>query len=86
MTFPPACPPLDVNTQAKDGAVLPAYSTTDLMNEEFDPWDLPELKDTGVKWSGEAAPHSPSTAHNFVGDLTDPVLCLAPQSWTQKER
>lgn len=23
--------------------------------EENDPWDLPELKDTGVKWSGEAA-------------------------------
>lgn len=23
--------------------------------DENDPWDLPELKDTGVKWSGEAA-------------------------------
>lgn len=34
----------------------PAYSTVDLVNEEAeddedDPWDLPELKDTGVKWS-----------------------------------
>uniref|UniRef100_A0A3B3Z720 Sodium-dependent phosphate transport protein 2B n=1 Tax=Periophthalmus magnuspinnatus TaxID=409849 RepID=A0A3B3Z720_9GOBI len=39
---------------SKDVAILPAYSTVDLMNEEkdgFDPWDLPELKDTGVKWS-----------------------------------
>uniref|UniRef100_A0A3Q1JWD6 Sodium-dependent phosphate transport protein 2B n=1 Tax=Anabas testudineus TaxID=64144 RepID=A0A3Q1JWD6_ANATE len=37
-----------------DSAILPAYSTVDLVNEdpaEEDPWDLPELKDTGVKWS-----------------------------------
>lgn len=37
----------------------PYYSTVDLVHqepeEENDPWDLPELKDTGVKWSGEAA-------------------------------
>ncbi|XP_056133320.1 solute carrier family 34 member 2b isoform X2 [Lampris incognitus] len=44
----------DSNTPAKDSAVLPAYSTTDLMAknpDEEDPWDLPELKDTGLKWS-----------------------------------
>lgn len=37
----------------------PYYSTADLVHqepeEENDPWDLPELKDTGIKWSGEAA-------------------------------
>uniref|UniRef100_A0A665VZA9 Sodium-dependent phosphate transport protein 2B n=1 Tax=Echeneis naucrates TaxID=173247 RepID=A0A665VZA9_ECHNA len=33
--------------------ILPSYSTVDLVNgdPEEDPWDLPELKDTGVKWS-----------------------------------
>lgn len=34
--------------------MLPSYSTVDLVNEEpeeDDPWDLPELIDTGVKWS-----------------------------------
>ncbi|XP_024909949.1 sodium-dependent phosphate transport protein 2B-like [Cynoglossus semilaevis] len=33
--------------------MLPSYSTVDLIDEisESDPWDLPELKDTGVKWS-----------------------------------
>ncbi|XP_035997400.1 solute carrier family 34 member 2b [Fundulus heteroclitus] len=38
--------------KAKD--LPPAYSTLDLVNEEppeDDPWDLPELKDTGIKWS-----------------------------------
>uniref|UniRef100_A0A4W6E353 Sodium-dependent phosphate transport protein 2B n=1 Tax=Lates calcarifer TaxID=8187 RepID=A0A4W6E353_LATCA len=37
---------------AKD--ILPAYSTVDLVNEDADaddPWNLPELADTGVKWS-----------------------------------
>ncbi|KAJ0050629.1 hypothetical protein NL108_005020, partial [Boleophthalmus pectinirostris] len=32
----------------------PAHSTVDLINEEkmeTDPWDMPELKDTGVPWS-----------------------------------
>ncbi|KAJ0032181.1 hypothetical protein NQD34_002262 [Periophthalmus magnuspinnatus] len=45
---------LEKSPCSKDVAILPAYSTVDLMNEEkdgFDPWDLPELKDTGVKWS-----------------------------------
>nr|XP_020487985.1 sodium-dependent phosphate transport protein 2B-like [Labrus bergylta] len=47
-------PRLDDNTMSKDMAILPAYSTVDLVNEDKDqddPWDLPELKDTGVKWS-----------------------------------
>uniref|UniRef100_A0A667XWD7 Sodium-dependent phosphate transport protein 2B n=1 Tax=Myripristis murdjan TaxID=586833 RepID=A0A667XWD7_9TELE len=36
-----------------DAAILPAYSTVDLVDEDpaEDPWDLPELRDTGVKWS-----------------------------------
>lgn len=45
---------LDKTMAGKDGAILPAYSTVDLVKEEpeeADPWDLPELKDTGVKWS-----------------------------------
>ncbi|XP_077964856.1 sodium-dependent phosphate transport protein 2B isoform X2 [Gasterosteus aculeatus] len=42
------------NASAKDATILPAYSTVDLVNREpdgDDPWDLPELKDAGVKWS-----------------------------------
>lgn len=32
----------------------PAHSTVALIEQEdVDPWDLPELKDTGVPWSGE---------------------------------
>ncbi|KAM3875842.1 solute carrier family 34 member 2b [Diretmus argenteus] len=52
---PDASPSLDDNnTLAKDVAILPAYSTVDLVNEDpdsKDPWDLPELKDVGLKWS-----------------------------------
>ncbi|XP_045906211.1 solute carrier family 34 member 2b [Micropterus dolomieu] len=47
-------PTLDDNTPAKDAAILPAYSTVDLVNEDKDaedPWHLPELQDTGIKWS-----------------------------------
>uniref|UniRef100_A0A8C7W9F4 Sodium-dependent phosphate transport protein 2B n=1 Tax=Oncorhynchus mykiss TaxID=8022 RepID=A0A8C7W9F4_ONCMY len=38
----------------KDSVVLPAYSTMDLVDkdpDEDDPWNLPELQDTGLKWS-----------------------------------
>uniref|UniRef100_A0A8C6VSR6 Sodium-dependent phosphate transport protein 2B n=1 Tax=Nothobranchius furzeri TaxID=105023 RepID=A0A8C6VSR6_NOTFU len=38
----------------KEECVPSAYSTLDLVNEEppeEDPWVLPELKDTGIKWS-----------------------------------
>ncbi|XP_057585462.1 sodium-dependent phosphate transport protein 2B isoform X2 [Hippopotamus amphibius kiboko] len=32
--------------------LVPSYSTTALIEEpKVDPWDLPELKDTGIKWS-----------------------------------
>ncbi|XP_067085756.1 sodium-dependent phosphate transport protein 2B-like [Osmerus mordax] len=45
----------DDSATARQLAVLPAYSTVDLVSKETegveDPWDLPELKDTGVKWS-----------------------------------
>lgn len=37
----------------------PAHSTAALIidePEETDPWDLPELKDTGIPWSGEDSP------------------------------
>ncbi|KAJ8337662.1 hypothetical protein SKAU_G00366280 [Synaphobranchus kaupii] len=39
---------------SKDGPVLPAYSTIALVEEEpeaVDPWSVPELQDTGVKWA-----------------------------------
>ncbi|XP_061636369.1 solute carrier family 34 member 2b [Phyllopteryx taeniolatus] len=38
----------------QDGVMLPSYSTVNLVNDdavEEDPWELPELKDMGVKWS-----------------------------------
>uniref|UniRef100_A0A3Q1ECN1 Sodium-dependent phosphate transport protein 2B n=1 Tax=Acanthochromis polyacanthus TaxID=80966 RepID=A0A3Q1ECN1_9TELE len=44
----------DDKAKANDSAILPAYSTVDLIKEEpeeVDPWELPELKDTGVKWA-----------------------------------
>jgi len=38
------------------GEIQPAFSTIALIDEtrpeEDDPWALPELQDTGVKWSG----------------------------------
>ncbi|XP_059923218.1 solute carrier family 34 member 2b [Gadus macrocephalus] len=45
--------------RSKDPVVLPAYSTMDLVQQdrdeededEKDPWDLPELKDSGPGWS-----------------------------------
>lgn len=36
--------------------LLPAYSAVVLIEEHpegTDPWDLPELQDTGIKWSGK---------------------------------
>uniref|UniRef100_A0A8C7XG10 Sodium-dependent phosphate transport protein 2B n=1 Tax=Oryzias sinensis TaxID=183150 RepID=A0A8C7XG10_9TELE len=43
----------DDKSQFKDKDLSPSYSTLELVNEprEEDPWDLPELKDTGIKWS-----------------------------------
>ncbi|XP_077572779.1 sodium-dependent phosphate transport protein 2B-like [Stigmatopora nigra] len=43
----------DNNGKTEEG-MLASYSTVDLVKEEpgeDDPWDLPELKDVGVKWS-----------------------------------
>lgn len=38
------------------GEIQPAFSTIALIDEtrqeEEDPWALPELQDTGIKWSG----------------------------------
>ncbi|XP_061682119.1 sodium-dependent phosphate transport protein 2B-like [Syngnathoides biaculeatus] len=44
----------DNDKDKKDGAMVSSYSTVDLVNDDGvgeDPWDLPELKDVGVKWS-----------------------------------
>ncbi|CAG5862189.1 unnamed protein product [Menidia menidia] len=50
----PLAASLDDKQLAKDEAIPPAYSTLDLVTEdppEEDPWDLPDLKDTGIQWS-----------------------------------
>uniref|UniRef100_A0A673WS21 Sodium-dependent phosphate transport protein 2B n=1 Tax=Salmo trutta TaxID=8032 RepID=A0A673WS21_SALTR len=44
----------DAGNAPKDSVVLSAYSTMDLVDkdpDEDDPWNLPELQDTGLKWS-----------------------------------
>ena len=48
----------DDSAPSKDLGILPAYSSVDLvqpdpLDKNGDPWDLPELKDMGPKWSGE---------------------------------
>uniref|UniRef100_A0A3B5LPE6 Sodium-dependent phosphate transport protein 2B n=1 Tax=Xiphophorus couchianus TaxID=32473 RepID=A0A3B5LPE6_9TELE len=51
---PSVCLSLGDRSKGKDKDIPPPYSTLDLENEEppeDDPWDLPELKDTGIKWS-----------------------------------
>ncbi|XP_075901508.1 sodium-dependent phosphate transport protein 2B-like [Nelusetta ayraudi] len=51
----PSSPPNDDDVPTKGEQFPPYYSTVDLVHQEpeevNDPWDLPELKDTGVKWS-----------------------------------
>ncbi|KAG9269233.1 sodium-dependent phosphate transport protein 2B [Astyanax mexicanus] len=55
----PAVPPPDLDgkdskiTESKDTLVLPAYSTVALVDlePEVDPWQLPELQESGPKWS-----------------------------------
>lgn len=85
LTFPPACTPLDDNSSTKE---LPqSYSTVDLVNEEQDPWDLPELKDTGVKWSGEAAHGSLwLCTEQKPSQDSDSVFCFSLQIWIQRGR
>lgn len=50
LTLPHALTSLGEKGSIKD--VVPARSTMDLVDAD-DPWDFPELKDTGIKWSGE---------------------------------
>ncbi|XP_066527899.1 solute carrier family 34 member 2b isoform X2 [Hoplias malabaricus] len=50
----PAVSPPELDSVCKDSVVLPAYSTVALVDPEpdaFDPWQLPALQDTGLKWS-----------------------------------
>ena len=78
-----SCPPLDDNTSTKDVAILPAYSTVDLVNEDpdvADPWDLPDLKDTGVKWSGEAARHHCAHCGHLYRTLIQNFVCFSDRS------
>uniref|UniRef100_A0A3B3VMY0 Sodium-dependent phosphate transport protein 2B n=1 Tax=Poecilia latipinna TaxID=48699 RepID=A0A3B3VMY0_9TELE len=51
---PSACLSLGDKSKGKDKEMPPPYSSFDLENDEppeEDPWDLPALKDTGIKWS-----------------------------------
>lgn len=46
----------DSGTPVAKIELLPSYSTVVLIEEHpggTDPWDLPELQDTGLKWSGK---------------------------------
>ncbi|XP_033891834.1 sodium-dependent phosphate transport protein 2B-like [Acipenser ruthenus] len=49
---PPFTPDV-VGVPPKEPVILPAYSTIALVDEEpiLDPWALPELQNTGIKWS-----------------------------------
>ncbi|KAK1175618.1 sodium-dependent phosphate transport protein 2B-like [Acipenser oxyrinchus oxyrinchus] len=49
---PPFTPDV-VGVPPKEPVILPAYSTIALVDEEpiMDPWALPELQNTGIKWS-----------------------------------
>ncbi|RXN07763.1 sodium-dependent phosphate transport 2B-like protein [Labeo rohita] len=52
-------PELDAERAGKDVAEKESESDSESekseQEQEFDPWDLPELQDTGLKWSGKAA-------------------------------
>lgn len=46
----------DTGTPITKIELVPSHSTATLIEEPTeveDPWDLPELKDTGLKWSGK---------------------------------
>jgi hypothetical protein len=46
----------DSGTPVPKIELLPSYYTATLIEEPTeveDPWDLPELRDTGIKWSGK---------------------------------
>lgn len=46
----------DTDTPVTKIELLPSYSTMALIEEPTvveDPWNLPELQDTGIKWSGK---------------------------------
>lgn len=68
--------------------LLPSYSTVALIDEPAevaDPWDLPELRDTGIKWSGKRQGGLPSV-RGWVLGLHSVVLFLAvaPRPCTQR--
>jgi sodium-dependent phosphate cotransporter len=49
-------PANDNGTPVAKTELLPSYSALVLIEEHpegTDPWDLPELQDTGIKWSGK---------------------------------
>lgn len=45
--------PADAELARKDVKDPESRSEESEPEEEQDPWDLPELRDTGLKWSGE---------------------------------
>lgn len=84
---------------SKDSVVLPAYSTVALVDNDpdaCDPWDLPELKDMGPKWSGELPCRLVCLWHtqqsSEMWNALKGVYCsflfvvLSMQIWTQREK
>lgn len=66
--------------------ILPAYSTAELVDdveqEPDDPWDLPALRDTGVKWSGEFKRKMPaSNKYNVLNVLMMMSFMCTSQIW-----
>lgn len=66
--------------------LLPSYSTVALIEEPTqleDPWDLPELRDTGIKWSGKLQATGPQEGTCLVCTVTllgslSPFIVLPP--------
>lgn len=59
--------------------LLPSNSTVALIEEPTqvaDPWDLPELRDTGIKWSGKSRQEGlPSVRVGFTISIVSSPLC-----------
>ena len=67
----------DTGAPATKIELLPSYSTVALIDEPAevaDPWDLPELRDTGIKWSGTSGQGGPPSVRGWVLGLHSVVL------------
>lgn len=62
----------DTGTPVTKIELLPSYSTVALIEEPTevaDPWDLPELRDTGIKWSGKSGEGGPPSVRVWAHGL-----------------